>query len=246
MNKLIRTIISLAFCCILSFTAPVLAVADNTKDKDETPNVIEQIHGFAVTRESEESTNAFLQHIRWEKVSTDSVKMGLIHGFAVIEEKNICAVLLNNLYLFREQVCEAAYSFYPSGSYTLFSDNGKLYLLFYRSNQLIQFDEKNNITLFTLQMEKINWSAYERLGIIGSQKTIQKGDYRITNRNPSIVPFISDMYDTLLWNDMVLYENALRLYWIIIGISIHAIALFFIIKWIFKMRFSRNKREYQK
>ena len=88
-------------------------------------------------------------------------------------------------------------------------------------------------------MESNDWFAYGKLGIIGFRKTIQKGDYRITNRNPSFVPFISNMYDTLLWNDIVLYETSVRAYWMIVVGVIHAVALFFVIKWISVKRSSK-------
>ena len=57
MNKPFQIAIILALCWTLFFVYPVRSVTNHLKN--ETKDATERIHGFAVIRESEESTNEF-------------------------------------------------------------------------------------------------------------------------------------------------------------------------------------------
>ena len=186
-----------------------------------------KICDFPVCKETESAMIDFLQVINWKSLPKNTPKHGLIKGFVSDETNNQCVIVLNSIYYYEEYKCIAVYSFSTEGSYRIISDSNGFYVLFKRSKRVLQFDEKNNLTLYKLDIDSFSNKEWDRLGKIGLNgltSTVAKGDFCISNQHPHIVPIISSAYDTFTWKGDVLYETSARMYLFIVIVVVNAIA----------------------
>ena len=212
---------------MLLFLLPVMisrSEADNGHPHIPIKNINEanmpnEIKGLPVREETADSLAAFLQGIQWKSMPINSLPYGLIKGFACNQQQNKCVLDLNYMYFYEENICKAVYSFCSEGSYEVFSDSNKFFILFNRGNLVLQFDENNNTVLYKLNTERFTyreWDILNNIGLKGNSISITDGDYCIYNQHPRILPIISASYDTFSWKGFILYENSLRKYYFIV------------------------------
>ena len=249
--KIGLTLKSLMLICSLLFGISFAAHRNSDQHSAAFDNSITQagnaenvtVAGLPVIVLSEEEKTEFLQNIEWKNLSTDTQMSGLIHGFCGDETGDRCVVALNHIFVFEKQDCKACYSLHSEGSYTVFSDNGAFCILFDRENRILQFDENQASVLYKIIETELRSGEYvikHKLHLIGTKKSIQSGNYILTNRHPSIAPIVSAKYDTLIWNDQAIYETSIRQGLIITVVVMNAIAAVILVIVFLRIRL-RNK-----
>lgn len=210
---------------------PLDAIMNNDAEEDKAEET--SISGLPVITLSEEEKTDFLERIEWKSLPIDTPMSGFILGFSCDETSDRCVVVLNHVFVFEKQYCKACYSFYSSGSYTVFSEDGAFYVLFHRGGSILQFDENQASVLYKIKNKELHSDEYAKMSKLclnGTSKSVQSGDYIISNQHPPMKPFISATYDTLIWKDQVVYETSLRLYLVFVVAMINIIAAFILVK----------------
>lgn len=237
-SKLLLAIIFL-FCSSISF-ADNNDFSDSTKKTEEL--TLSYIAGFPTKMESHELMMQYLSDTNWRRLTVDTTQKGLITRYAGDKNNDRCVIYTNHIYLYEKGRCTACFSFSIPGNFTLFCYDNYFYINDYRSDYFLQFDSSGAIALYNLRKDKHNRYDNTKLGEPSSGRSLKSSNYRIENHHPPLNPIITGSYDSLYWDDILLYETTSRpLYWIpVIGPHILAgiiVMYYYLTKW------RKNKRK---